>query len=240
MQDVQSTVAEAPAGRASVAAATVFLSPTRSFQEIRRGAGWLLPFLILVVVAVGAASLSQPLQTAIAEARMSQFSEAQREAAATQMRVGSIIGLVFAPVQVIIALLLSALVFLGVLRAAGHELSFKQIFTGQCYAGLISSALGSLVFGLLIRMKANQGELSGMGDLPRMGLDLLGGEGFLRGFLSAFNLFAVWWLVVLVYGYAAMVGKKPRDMVAPVLGAGILWLVIGGALGGLGFAFGSR
>lgn len=240
MQDVQSTANEAPAGRAGVAAATVFLSPTRSFDEIRRGAGWLLPFLILVVVAILAAYLSQPLQTAIAEARLSQLSEAQREAAAGQMRIGSIVGLIFAPLQVIIALLLSALVFLGVLRAAGNELTYKQVFTGQCYAALVTSALGGLIFAVLIQMKASKGELSSMADLPRLGLDLLGGEGFLRGFLSAFNIFAIWWLVVLVYGYAALVAKKPRQTLGAVLGAGLLWLVIGGALGGLGFAFASR
>jgi len=240
MQDVHTTTLAEPPGRAAVAAANVFLSPSRAFEEVRRGAGWWLPFLILVIVALVAAALSQPLQTAIAESRMAQLSEAQREAAAAQMRIGTIFGFVFAPIQVAIGLLLSSLVFLAVLRPSGHELSFKQIFTGQCYAGLVPSGIGGLVMGLLIQMKARSSGITGMADMPRLGLDLLGGEGFVRGLLSAFNLFAVWWLVVLVYGYATFVKRSPRQMAAPVLIAGVLWLLLGGALGGIGFAFASR
>lgn len=240
MQDLHAPSPAEPPGRAAVAATNVFLSPSRAFDEIRRGAPWWVPFLILVILAVVAAALSQPLQTAIAEARLSQVAEAQREAASAQMRVGSIVALVFAPIQQAIGLLLCALVFLGVLRGAGHDLTFKQSFAAQCYAGLVSSGLGGLVMGLLIQMKARAGSMSGMADLPRLGLDLLGGEGFARGLLGAFNPFAVWWLVILVYGFAAFLKRTPRQVTVTVLVAGILWLLLGGALAGVGYTFASR
>ncbi len=240
MTDVQPIASEEAPGRAPVAAANVFLSPSRAFEEIRRGAGWGLPFLILVVVAVLAAVLSEPLQSAIAEGRLAQLSDAQREAAATQLRVGTIVGYIVAPIQVAIVLLLSSLVFFAVLRPSGYELTYKQVFTGQTYAALISSGVGSLVVGLIIQTKARTGGLTGMADLPRLGLDLLPVEGFWRGLLGAFNIFAVWWLVVLVFGYAALVRRAPRQMTGVVVTAGILWLLLGGALGGLGFLFASR
>jgi hypothetical protein len=240
MPDVQTTLNEEPPGRAGVAAANVFLSPSRSFDEIRRGAGWVLPFLILVAVALVAAWLSQPLQAAMAESRLSQLSDAQREAAAAQMRIGSVFAYVFAPIQVAILLLLSSLVFFAVLRPSGYDVSFKQVFTGQCYAGLISNGIGGLVMAAMIQMKGRAGTLTGMADLPRLGLDLLPVEGFMRGLLGAFNLFAVWWLVALVFGYAALVKRTPRQITATVVIAGLLWLVLGGALGGVGFMFASR
>jgi uncharacterized membrane protein YjjB (DUF3815 family) len=68
--------------------------------------------------------------------------------------------------------------------------------------------------------------------MPRVGLDLIGGEGFVRGILSTVNIFSIWWLVVLVFGFAVLTGRKPKQVAPAVIGAGIVWLILMGCMAG--------
>jgi hypothetical protein len=115
----------------------------------------------------------------------------------------------------------------------GRGLRYKQALRGVAYAGLVGTALSQIVSGIAIQYKARSSGISSMDDLPRLGLDLLGGHGVLRGVLSAFNPFSIWWLVVLVFGFAVLTNRKPGQVAAPVIGGGSLWLVLIGMLGGL-------
>ena len=87
----------------------------------------------------------------------------------------------------------------------------------------------------LLRQRAVSGDVTGVADLPRLGLDLVGGEGFVRGILSSFNLFTIWWLVILVYGLAVLSGRSPRQAMPAALVAGCVWLLLTGMLAGLAF-----
>lgn len=223
-------------GRASAALANVFLSPTRAFQEIARGASWVLPFVVNVVLGLVAVVLYRPMTEAVGQARLEQIPEEQRAAAERMMGVQTTMQTVLAPAQTAIVFLLSALIFTGILRAMKMGIPYKRVFTGLCYAGLIPS-VGGVVQSFLANRKAGSGEVAGMEDMPRFGLDLLGGNGFLRGLLSMVNPFSIWWLVVVVFGFAVLCGTTPQKATRPVLTAGLLWLLIGGLFYGLAFAF---
>jgi hypothetical protein len=225
---------ESARGSARVAMASVFLAPTRAFQEIARGAGWFWPWIVTSVMMLVGMVLSQPLQDALTEQRLSQLNEAQREAAAAHsgaMKIGQYINMGVAPLFLLVGLALSALVFVGFLRSRG--LTFKAAMRGLAYAGLIGTGLGQIVSGIAIQLKARSSGISSMDDMPRLGLDLLGGHGLLRGVLSAFNVFTIWWFVVLVFGFAVLTNRKPGAIAAPTILAGGIWLVLMGLLGGL-------
>jgi hypothetical protein len=229
----------ATGGRASVALSSVFLSPTRAFQEIARGASWLPPFLVCLALSLVSAFLAKPLTEAIARASVERMPEASREAASNAVGIQTTFQVALAPAQTAIAFLLGGLVFTGILRGMGMKLGFKRVFTALCYAGLIP-ALSGLVYGVMSRQKAAAGDVTGMEDIPRLGLDLLGGEGMVRGLLGAVNPFTIWWLVVLVFGFAVLSGRTPRQAATPVLVAGGIWTLLGGLFFGLALAFGSR
>ena len=100
---------------------------------------------------------------------------------------------------------------------------------------MIGLGLSQIFAGIMLQVKARSEEITGVADLPRYGLDLIGGEGFLRGVLGAFNIFSIWWLVVLVFGFAVLTGRKPSQAAPPVLGGGILWLALAGLAAGFSF-----
>jgi hypothetical protein len=232
--NVSPPVASTARGRASVALASVFLSPTRAFREIAAGASWLWGFVASVLLAVVGALLQRPFTEVVSRARVAQMPEEHRQAAERMVGVQATMQVVLSPVFVAIGLLLSSLVFLGIGRAMGLRLRFKSLFSGMCYAGLITG-VGGLLYALLNRQRATSGDVTGVEDMPRVGLDLIGGEGFVRGILSMFNLFSIWWVVALVYGVAVLAGRTPRQALPAVLVAGGVWLLLMGLLTGLAF-----
>lgn len=227
-------------GNAAVALATVFFSPTRSFQEIARGASWLWGFLVTVVLSIVAGVVQSPFTQALSRARLATLSEQQREAAERTLGVQSTMQIVLAPIGVALGLLISSLVFLAVTRVMGLGVRFKSIFAGLSYAGIITG-VGGLVYAFLNRRVALAGDVSGIEDMQRFGLDLvIPSQGFVRGVLAMISVFSIWWLVVLVYGFAVLAGRTPRQASAAVIIAGGVWLLASGAMMGAGFVFGSH
>jgi len=222
-------------GRASAACTHIFLSPTRAFDEIGRGAGWLWPFLVCLVLGLVIFVLSFDIamraQLAEIQARNPQAGQNLESVRGFTM----VMGILAVPVMLLAGLAISAGIFFAAFQVSGLGLGYKQIFRGVSYAALIYPAgISALVTGLLIVVKRGGDTDLTLADLtPRIGLDLLGGDGVVRGLLSSVNPFSVWWLVVLVYGFARLSGR-PRAAVLPaILGAGLLWMLATGALAGL-------
>ena len=176
----------------------------------------------------------RPYIEVLGQAQLAQMPEEHRQAAERMVGAQPTMQVVFTPVIMAIIFLVSALVFLGIGRAMGLRLRFKPLFAGMSYAGLITS-LGAIVASFLLRRGALSGSITAAQDTPRIGLDLVGGEGFVRGILSQFNVFTIWWLVVLVYGVAVLAGRSPRQALPAVLVAGCLLLVLGGLLAGFSY-----
>jgi hypothetical protein len=232
--NVSPPVAPTTRGRASVALASVFLSPTRAFREIAAGASWVWGFVVSLVLGVVAAFVQKPFGEVVMRARLAQMPEEHRQAAERMVGVQSTMQIVLTPVFMALMFLLSALLYLGIGRAMGLRLRFKSLFAGMCYAGVITG-IGGFVIAFLNRQRAVSGDITGPEDMPRLGLDLVGGEGFVRGVLSQVNVFNIWWMVVLVYGVAVLAGRAPRQALPAALVAGCVWLLLMGLLAGLAF-----
>jgi hypothetical protein len=222
-----------PRGSARIALANVFLAPTRCFQEIGRGAPWLAPLALTAALAVLGTILARPLHDAASQERMARIQAQNPDAEIPDLgSMQFVFAIVGVPIAILAMTALSAAVFLLVLRLSRVEVGYKRVFTGVAYAGIVGSGIAGLLVGLLVQLKARAGPLGGMDDMPRIGLDLLGGEGILRSVLGSISPFSVWWLVVLVYGFAALSGRSAGRVALPVLAAGLLWLLGGGALNG--------
>lgn len=222
-------------GSARVACGSIFLAPARAFDEIGRGARWIWPFLIVVALVTIGNVLMMPAQEF---AMNEQFEQARaqnpqmNEAAMQGMRTfGRIATFIFGPLFQLLGIVVAAGVFTAVFAIAGLGLSYKVVFRSLAYASLISSGLSFVVMGIVVALNWNAGRIETPADIvPRLGLDLLGGEGVVRGLLAVVNLFSIWWLAVLVVGTGRLLGRTPRSVATPVLLAGIVWLAITGLL----------
>jgi hypothetical protein len=229
-----------PRGSALVASTSIFLSPTRAFREIARGAPWIWPFLICVVVAIARLFLIAPAEEIVWQEQRAQIQERNPnltpEAMDRMRGFTRVTQYVAAPLTTIVALVLSTCIFFLAFAVFGQGIGFKPVFRSMAYAALISFGAYALLTSVVVILQHRAGQIETAADvvLPRLGLDLLvpGADGHLRGILNAVNIFSIWWLVVLVYGFAALTGRPRGRVLAPVLVAGWLWILATGWLAG--------
>jgi hypothetical protein len=227
-------------GSALTASTSIFLSPTRAFAEIARGATWLWPFVICIVVGLLRLLIIGPAADIVWEEQRAQMMAGNPsltpEAVERFRTIGNVMQYVMIPVTTLLAFVLAAVVFHLALLAFGAGIGFKKVLRAMAYAALVSFAAYTLLTSIVVALQYRAGQVETAADvaLPRVGLDLLapGAEGHVRGILHAVNVFSIWWLVVLVYGFAVLTGKPRGRVAVPVLVAGVAWILFSGWLAG--------
>jgi hypothetical protein len=195
----------------------IITAPTATYEHVVRTpkvAGILFLVALVVGLAQGLPQLTERGRTAALEMQVQQmerFGVTVTDAMYQQMEqrshssvgaisvlVGSFIGMPF--VSVIMTLLLWA-VFNTIL---GGTATFKHVMAVLVHSQVIS-AVGVLIAAPI--MYARGAMSSGVANLGAL-LPMLDETSFLAKFLGTIDLFAVWWVVVLSIGLAALYKKK--------------------------------
>jgi hypothetical protein len=224
-----------PAGaRPNIGAALsgVVLAPSRAFAEIDRGARWIWPVLLTGLLAIAGTLISAPAMDVAIEPQIEKMRAAGQEVS-TQMQASMrMIGVVSQSVMMPIAAGVSALVgaLLVFFTTRSLRLGFKPLYRLLAYTGIVGFGLNMLLGGILTRVRWGGGQVESAADLyPRMGLDLVGGDGWVRAFMSMVNPFSIWSGVLVVLGVAYMAKRPARAVAGPVVAG----LVLGALLGAL-------
>jgi hypothetical protein len=194
----------------------VLFSPDATFASIARRPDWVVPLVLLLLVALAAGIIMAPHVDFGAAAReaMEQNKNASPEQIDKAVRISASIGKVvmyIAPVMSLIGLLVIAGVVLLAFRIFGGEGDFKQAFSVTCYASM-PTIIKSVVTLIIIVAKG--------GIIPAQALQTIvrSNLGFLVDYktnpmafalLSSFDIFSVWFLALLIIGfsYVARVSK---------------------------------
>lgn len=222
---------------------SIFLEPSKTFEQIRLGqTSWWLPFVLFIVVGTGLwttvtykVGWEQVATNAIhvspkQEARMEQQTPEQQ---ATQKRIAGIVqswiwGL--APVGVLLLNLIGSAIMLGTINFGfGGRATFGKVFAVSWYAGLP---------GLIKLMLGTAGLLAGLtpeGFLPQnpAGTNL----GFyvappdvsmgVWSLLTSLDFITIWTLVLFSIGLAKVAGTKRSTGFYAVFGWWVLGLLLG-------------
>jgi len=235
MADDVMVTPEGGAGLSQVARVVdTFIAPSKTFTDILRSSNWLLPFLIMVVLAMGFGyAVDRTVgYTAVAEQQMSKNSmqadrmasmPADQKAKAIDMsakftRISSYCSFIFILIIVAIhALLLWATFNFGL----GAKTKYGQVFAVIMFAGLPKAFVWVLSSVLLF---------SGVGldnfDLQNPAGTNLGyymTSPTLKALGSGFDIFGLWSLALLVIGMAIISKKTIGQAAAVVVG----WWVVG-------------
>ena len=109
----------------------------------------------------------------------------------------------FSPILVVFFYTIATLLLLAMSTVTGISARFGQLFNLVAGCGLIQS-LAAIASAMIIHFK---GEISSMAELkPAMGLDIFMPEGankYLVAAGSAFSVFQIWWVVMMVLIFAA-------------------------------------
>jgi hypothetical protein len=194
----------------------VLFSPDATFASIARRPDWVVPLVLLLLVAMAAGVIMAPHIDFGAAAReaMEQNKNTTPEQIDKAVRISASIGKVFtylAPVLSLIGLLVIAGVVLLAFRIFGGEGDFKQAFSVTCYAS-VPTIIKSIVTLIIVVAKGGIIPAQALATIVRSNL------GFLVDYktnpvafalLSSFDIFSVWFLALLIIGfsYVARVSK---------------------------------
>jgi hypothetical protein len=194
----------------------VLFSPDATFASIARRPDWIVPLVLLLLVAMAAGIIMAPHIDFGAAAResMEQQKNVSPEQIEKAVKISASIGKVFtylAPVLSLIGLLVIAGVVLLAFRIFGGEGDFKQAFSVTCYASM-PTIIKSVVTLIIIVAKGGIIPAQALATIVRSNL------GFLVDYktnpvafalLSSFDIFSVWFLALLIIGfsYVARVSK---------------------------------
>jgi len=194
----------------------VLFSPDATFASIARRPDWVVPLVLLLLVAMAAGIIMAPHIDFGAAAResMEQQKNVSPEQIDKAVRISASIGKVFmylAPVLSLIGLLVIAGVVLLAFRIFGGEGDFKQAFSVTCYAS-IPSIIKSVVTLIIIVAKGGIIPAQALATIVRSNLGFLvdyKANPMAFALLSSFDIFSIWFLALLIIGfsYVARVSK---------------------------------
>ncbi len=212
----------------------IYTSPTETFTSINEKPTWLIPFIIIVIVAIASQLLvlDIALKDRMAMLEAQNYSAEQLQAAQAQMNSPlRYIGFVFVPIVILImwSIYSGVLLFTGN-TIMGGQAKFKNLFAMVSWASLIG-VLQAIVNTFLVLSKGTSRGVTtslavlmpqpGLGDQPTL----------LYRFLQHFDLFTVWQMVLWIFGTAVIfkfTTKKSATMVLIIWG---VYIVIATLLG---------
>jgi hypothetical protein len=247
-----------PAGRRGVGGwiAGVFTDPRVTFGEIaevldlphptdrtktKDGSRWWIPFVITLVVSTAIAAYTVP--KIVMPERMADVRQTMIEQGATQadidrvMQMSSAVGGVLGIVGVLVVTAIIFFITAGLLhlfaRMVGGKGRFRHARAVAAYAMLITT-LGSLIKLPMMAAKKTMFVETGLALFLR---NAGPSDKLYRFFMAGFDIFTIWWVVVLVFGVAAAY-RLPKGKAA--VAAGLIWAILailgtvgeGGGFGG--------
>jgi hypothetical protein len=211
----------------------VLFSPDATFSSIARRPDWVVPLVLLLVVALCAGFMMAPHMDFGAAAReaMEQNKNVSAEQIDKAVRISSSIGKVLmyiAPVLSLIGLLVIAGVVLLAFRIFGGEGDYKQAFSVTCYASM-PSVIKSVVTVIIVVAKGGMIPAQAVQTLVRSNL------GFLVNYktnpmafalLSSFDIFSLWFLALLIIGFAYVARVSKVKSAVTIISLWILVLLL--------------
>jgi hypothetical protein len=222
--------------------AGVFFEPGKTFEDIGRRPSWFLPLLLTILATVAFFAtygqkvgyerfLRQQMATnpKVAQ-RMEQIpAERREESIAMQAKITGI-GYTVGPVIFMpIMLLISAAILLGITAMMSAGLRFKQVFAVCCFASL--PAVLKFLLAIVVVFLKNPDDFNLQNPLAfniAAFMDPLTSSKFLYTFAAAFDLFAIWTILLTAVGLSAAAGKRRLSFGSALVAVLIPWVVLVG------------
>jgi hypothetical protein len=183
----------------------LFISPTKYFEELNEQPKWLAVFIIIALLSIVEAYLLLPFKQEVLLSSLSEkvgVERAQETLSVANQFV--LIGLLFIPIPLAIKLVaITTIIFYSAILFNAQNPNFKKLFTVTVHAEVIFLLMGiANIIGL---------EFNGVNSLRNhsiwqtiVGLDDVFKDSppniYLSTILNSFNLFSIWYLVVLTIG----------------------------------------
>jgi hypothetical protein len=209
----------------------VLYEPSAVFERVRERPSFLAPYLAICIVQIAIYFLNMPFMKAGLAAQM-----ASRPAGGPDPSKFLILGVIFIPLGIGLALLIGGGLLWVLVSLFGGEAKFSRLLSVAAYASVPSIILLAVVGAIVLQMKGT-GQMTSMQDLqPSLGLDLLvpGAKGFAEAALKAINPFGIWGVVLTAIGISTThrLSKGTGYIIATI--TFLIGVCIAGAFAGFG------
>ncbi len=202
----------------------IFLSPRNYFLRLKETPFFVIPLIIILLFAAIQAyvanrytDVSQIIKRM--EERGAPPEQIERVEEFFKKPTRLIISLVSALIVTLIFLLIITLIFNFSLSLLGIEGNFKKTFAIVCGASLVS-AFGSLVRSLIIILRRSPFVTTSLALIsPKE-------KGLLFPFLSRFDFFIIWQMILVAFGLKIVFDIKGNKTYYLVFGIWLCWIVI--------------
>jgi hypothetical protein len=201
----------------------ILTSPSTVARNVIQDPHWLLPLVIVLAVSfiAGIATYEQQVEfqrEQMAELIKERSPDADLDAIFEATPRKQVMSGVLAAVITGVVILVFAAVLKGVASVAGGSIGFRRMFAFSCYTGVIS-AVGSIIRTPLMLMKGTMDVRLSLAALaPSLGV-----RDPLFALLSSFDIFAIWQVVALCFGFSVLSGFSLKKSGGIVVG---LWAVL--------------
>jgi hypothetical protein len=208
----------------------VLFSPDATFASIARRPDWVVPLVLLLIVALAAGVILSPrvdFGSATREA-MEQNKNMSQEQIDRAVKMTSSIGKVtmyLSPILSLIGLLIISGILLLAFRLFGGEGDFKQAFSVVCYSS-IPSIIKSVITLIIIIAKGGVISATALATIVRTNLAFLVDmktNPMAFSLLSSLDIFSIWFLVLLIIGFS-YVSRLSKAKSAVIIIS--LWIVV--------------
>lgn len=209
----------------------VLYEPGAVFERVRERPKFLVPFLAICAVQIAIYFLNLPFMKAGIAA-----TAATRPAGGPDPSKFLMLGVIFIPIAIGIALLIGGGLLWVMVSLFGGEAKFSSLLSVSAYASVPSVILLAVVGAIVLQVKGTS-QIASMQDLqPALGLDLLvpGASGFAGAALKAINPFGIWGLVLTAIGVSTThrLSKSTGYIIATI--GFVIGVLIAGAFAGFG------
>jgi hypothetical protein len=211
----------------------VFFAPEETFGDIARRPDILWPMLILVVIGYATTLLMVPRmdfdaifaqQAEQMKKQQPDMSEADIERVGRFSKATTKVGFYVAPLLTLGMYALMALVLWGAVRLMGGDGDFKQSLSATLYAWM-PLVLFSIILTIVVVARGSIEPTEMQTVVKSNPAFLVDGkeQPVLASFLSNFDIFTIWTVVLLVFGFSALSRMSKAKTAAIIVS---LWMVV--------------
>jgi len=238
MEQVISTIPpeEKPIGGASKIL-NIFFEPKRVFESLKIKPTWLVPFIIVALLGIGFFYSTYPYIMNQQVERIKdndKIPEEQKQVIIDKMTERThppVWQLFLAPLGTIVVLVAVAGILFFVFNVIlGGDSSFRRVFSVYCYSSLIAVPAMIVKYPLIMMKK----DLNVQTSLALL-LSAESKNSFLYSFLSSFDIFTIWQLILVSMGMGILYRYSTKKAFTATCILWIIWIV---AKSGLSSLFG--
>ena len=216
----------------------IFLDPSKVFMRIDAGLQWWKAFIVLAIANAAITWFALPLQVHLASLNSRGLSPEQLEMTLHQIKSFGWIGVIGAPVGLLLVLLIVAGLVNLIINLTSAKSNFKKTLSLVCFTGIIG-IIEQIISTVILHARGIDSIEVISDSVVRLGPGALfpSATGLPAATLQAFSVFQIWYYIVFTLGIAAIFRINIKKAIIPtivMLVISILLIMVSQSLSGMG------